>query len=302
MKFRHVLEYVGARTVLAFFRILPVRIGAQIGSAWGAVAFRVDARHRRLALWNLSKSDADRGPAENRRIVGRLYRHLGMMLAEIAHMHRRDEVNAWTSVEGEEHLRAALAKGRGVIIVVAHFGNWELAGAVCALHVPDVRVVAFPQRNPLVDRMICGIREAAGMKVLLTGAAAKPILRAVKENAVIGILADQDVAERGVFVHLLGRPAATSHGPSVLAHRAEAPVLTAFLTRVGPARHHFQYQAEVPMTGDAVADTQAIADRLSAAVREHPDQWLWLHDRWKTVRRPDGSIARERNPPLDFRE
>jgi len=222
VKFRHLFEWLAARAALMVFGFLPLSLSCRVGAAAGWVAFRLDRKHRRLALWNLSQSSANAGPAGNREIVRKLYRHLGMSAAEFAHQSRltRETLGSFVAIEGEEHVRAGLKKGRGVLIAVAHFGNWELAGAACALSGFDVSVVAFPQRNPLADRLINGIRSASGQRVLLTGEAAKPVLKALKANGVVGILADQDVAEHGVFVSLLGRPASTAHGPSILAHRA----------------------------------------------------------------------------------
>jgi Kdo2-lipid IVA lauroyltransferase/acyltransferase len=197
-----------------------------------------------------------------------------------------DELRAAVSVASTEAIDAALARGRGVIIITAHYGNWEYAGASLALLGYPVNVIARDANDPLTRDLTNHARESMGVRVFGRWDA-RPLLKALKSNEVVAILPDQHAKDAPVRGTFLGLPADTATGPATFAMRTGATIIPGFAVR-GPD-DHIEMQVHPPLelvdTGDRDADvatnTQLINDVISAQIRALPDQWLWLHNRWK---------------------
>ncbi len=193
-------------------------------------------------------------------------------------------VAEWIRYEGYEHYEEALSRGRGVLIATAHLGNWELSAYAHALLAAPMNVVVRPLDNPLIDALVERRRALSGNRPIFKKDFARAILKALAANQAVGILADQNASlDSGVFVDFFGVPACASTGLAKLAAHSGAAVIPGFaLWSESERRYVLRFYPPVPMTGDVTRDTQAVQKRIEDAIREYPDQWLWIHRRWKT--------------------
>jgi KDO2-lipid IV(A) lauroyltransferase len=236
------------------------------------------------------------------RLRRQAYLHMGRNLVEFMRLRALspDEVDALVRLEGEEHLRRALAAGQGVIILTAHFGNWELLGArlaqVCGRG--KFHVVAQPQRDERLTRLLDSVRQPHGVTVISRGAAAREVLRALRRGEAVGILLDVDMKESGILVDFLGRPASTAAGPAVFALRTGAAVVPVFALRQPDGSHigRILKPVEIIKRGDAESDIEENTARFSEIigdwVRAYPEQWIWLPDRWRSAAGAEGRPGR----------
>ena len=187
-----------------------------------------------------------------------------------------------------ELLEKARQGGRGAIIATAHFGNWELLGAKIAAWGHPFKALVRRQRNEAVDRLINDHRRAMNIEPLRVGPSVKKALRALRTNAFIAIVADQDAGSRGIFVDFLGRPASSAQGPAAIALKQGCPILLALDVMKSRGRHTVHLESLLP-PGEMTYSpenvrtlTERYSKRLEDYVRQYPDQWLWVHRKWKT--------------------
>jgi KDO2-lipid IV(A) lauroyltransferase len=220
-----------------------------------------------------------------------VYRNVAIVAAEFFDMPSitRENVHEWVAVEGMEHFEAGIAQGKGLLTIIAHFGNWELMPVTAPLFLKPSYIVYRPLDSPVLDNMIEYVRTINGNEMIPKGGSGKRIMELLKENCAIGILSDQNVAAReGVFVDFFGRPACTGVGLAVLALKSEAPVLPMFMARQKSGKYKFILKplVEISRTGDYEADllenTRRFTKVVEKVIREYPDQWFWIHQRWKT--------------------
>ena len=287
-------------------RLLPRRACLWTGQTLGNLAFRVDRKHRRLALANLEKAlGREAGPAERRRIARDSFRHFGRVTADTLKWTRlkaarRQEL---LKVEGDEHIRRALRGGRGVIVFSAHFGNWEVAAQAIAKLGP-LNVVARPLDNPLIEARLAKFRNRLGAKVIPKFQAAKPILQALRRNEIVAILIDQNVLRReAIFVDFFGLAAATTPGLASFYLRTRSPLIPVFchpaphcsyLVRIGPP---LLFEPGGESDQDVLKITQASTKMIEAEIRRKPGLWFWFHNRWKT--RPE--TEKNEEPPAGWK-
>jgi len=200
----------------------------------------------------------------------------------------RENIHRVIRYEGLENYTAAKAKGRGVLVATAHLGNWELSAFAHALMTEPMHIVVRPLDNPRLDAWVERRRALSGNRIIRKKEAAREILRALKAGEAVGILIDQNVvASEGVFVDFFGRKACAGTGFVKLAHHSRAPVIPGFaLWEPKEQMYILRFYPEIEMTGDVAADTQSVHSFLESVIRQYPDQWLWVHRRWKT--RPPG--------------
>jgi len=196
-------------------------------------------------------------------------------------------------VKGIRFLDEALEGGKGLVLVTFHFGNWELVGAYIARLGYPLSVVVQRIHNPFIDKMISNMRQGAGMKTIPRSSALKDSLRALDKNNIVVFLADQDAHDSGVFVPFFHRPASTPRGPAVIALRRDVQAVMSFAVRQedGSFEINFEpiiYKRKYVLEEDIKVFTRTFTNRLEDYVKEYPDQWLWLHRRWKTVAAGDG--------------
>jgi len=200
-------------------------------------------------------------------------------------------VSSWISCEGLENYWAAKRKGRGVLIATGHFGNWELSAFAHAIMTEPMSVMVRPLDNPMIDHLVEERRILSGNSLIYKKEAARTVIKALKNNQAVGILVDQNTSPaEGVFVNFFGKAACAGSAFVKLAYHSKAPVVPGFATWHEPSgRYVLRFYPEVQMSGDVQADTQRIHSLLEDVVREYPDQWMWIHRRWKT--RPPGEEA-----------
>jgi KDO2-lipid IV(A) lauroyltransferase len=293
-RLRNVAEYVLVRAVETCLRCMPLRMALASGRAVGWLAHKVDRRHRRVAeqnaMWALGL-DATAA----RRFVRRVYRNVGMTSVECvllpALMRRRGGIEGLVTIEGGEHVREALAKGRGLIIVTAHIGNWEFSGLAAARLVGSVLSVARTLDNPMLDRYVRGVREQLGQWIVDRRGALRPVVRQLRDGGTVGMLIDQNQRAGGVFVPFFGRLASTVPSAASIALKYGVPVVPGYGLREKGGSHHtvrFEPAFDLVRTGDQDADVAAntamFTRKIEEFIRNDPEQWFWLHSRWR--RRP----------------
>lgn len=265
-------------------------LGAEAaGERLGRALFRASKKHRERALRNLRLAFPELDEAERLSLAKKVFEHFGRVTADFLVSARRkpEELEASMTVEGIEHLDAALAEGKGVIMITGHFGNWERLAAWLSLHGYKLTVVARDARNPALNQLVKELREHTGTQVIPRGDAARPILERLRRNELVGILPDQNTDE--IFVPFFGHPAGTVLGPGVLSERTGAPVVPCWCVWMAPGKYQMIVEpalvadADHPVKGEGVI--RAINASLESIVRRHPEQWLWFHDRWRSARR-----------------
>jgi Kdo2-lipid IVA lauroyltransferase/acyltransferase len=293
---REALEYGFAWTLLAVFGLLPRRMALIAGAAVGAVAWHLLPRLRRTGLRNLELAFPAMPAAERRRLLRQLYRYLGWQLAEFCQMRRYTAENSSQRIryEGLEHYLRARDKGAGVLIVTAHLGAWELSSFWHSLMGYPMTMVIRRLDNPRVDRLVNAIRCLHGNKVVHKDDFARGLLAAMRRGETVGILMDTNMTPpQGVFVPFFGVPACTASGLARVALRTGAAVLPGFMVwQQAEGRYVLRFGEEIPLAQsedderDVVENTARFTAAIEAAIRRYPDQWLWVHRRWKT--RPEG--------------
>lgn len=219
-----------------------------------------------------------------------VFRSVARVLAAVAQVPRLNKQNIHDiiSYEGFEHYEEAKRRGKGVLFATAHLGNWELSAIAHSLMTEPMHVMVRPLDNPHVDALIEARRAWTGNNVIAKKDAVRDILKALKRNEPVGILIDQNVSlAEGTFIDFFGVPACAGTAFARIAFKSGAAVIPGFaLWGEASQKYVLKFYPLVEMTGDAEADTRAIHKVIESVIRQHPDQWLWLHRRWKT--RPPG--------------
>lgn len=240
---------------------------------------------------NLAAALPDLDPRERRRLCRRAFQHLGLVAVELAGI-LRQPLSAWLDrirLEGLEHLDEAMKAHGRALGLSAHLGNWEMLSVAHRLTPYSLAVVVRPLDSPALQALAERARLKTGVEVISKRRALAPVLSALAAGKIVGILLDQNASRReGVFVPFFGRPASTSRALAVLALRTGTPIVPIFARRDRDGRHRVIIEPPLatPSTGDrarAVIElTAACAGAIERAVRQAPEQWLWMHDRWRT--------------------
>ena len=260
------------------------------------LAYLLVGRFRRVAERNLTLAMPELSAAEHRRIARGVFRNLGRMLAEFAHFphYTRENVARVIAYDGFENYAEGVRRGRGVLFLTGHLGAWELGAFAQSVYGYPLHVVIRALDNPYLNELVNSHRTLAGNRIIEKRDFLRGILEALKNGQTVGILMDQNSSEQeGVFVPFFGVPACTASGFAKIALRTEAAVVPAFAfwdRERGRYRLRFDPPLDLVRTGDPEEDvranTQLFMRVLEQHIRRHPDQWLWIHRRWKT--RPPG--------------
>jgi KDO2-lipid IV(A) lauroyltransferase len=284
------LEAGLARSLIATLEFSPRPLADWLGARTAGLLDRAVPRLRRIADRNLSFAYPERDPAWRKRTIDGVFASIGRVLVAFARFPQITKANVaeWIRYEGFEHYEAAKARGNGVLFATAHLGNWELSAYAHALLTEPMNVVVRPLDNSRIDDLVERRRSLSGNILLSKRDFARSILHALRENEPVGILVDQNSsADNGAFVPFFGVPACANLTFAKLAARSGAAVIPGFAVWSAEERRYIlRFYPAVEMTGDAVEDTSSIQHAIEVAVRETPDQWLWIHRRWKT--RPEG--------------
>jgi KDO2-lipid IV(A) lauroyltransferase len=270
---------------------LPLPVARAIGAGLGQLAYGLVGSRRRVALANLDLALEPRLPSSARRLIARQnFRHLGVTAAECCRLFfgPHGELLDGVRVEGEEHLKAALAEGRGALCLTAHFGNWELLAAAHSRMGVQLSVVVRPLDNPGLEALLARGRERTGLRIIPKRQAVRGVREALARGECVGILLDQNAGRDGVFVPFFGHLASTSRSLAVLALKTRAPVVPGFIRRLPTGEHRVTVEPPLALTitGDHARDVEVNSALFTATIERHvdahPDQWFWVHRRWKT--------------------
>lgn len=289
---RQIIEYYGLRGLATGVGFLPTEQARALGKRLGRVWYRFDARHRQVALENLSRAfDGQKSPAEIESIAKRTFEQFGVTAVEVCQLAslERSQLIDWVKVEGEDNFWEAYGAGKGILMLTGHFGNWELMGMLPSARQVPVTVVARHSDNVALERELVRLRGRFGNRVIYKRAALRETIRVLRDGGVVGILIDQNVAEReGVFVEFFGQLACTTPTMALLALKTEARVVPTFCVRTPGGGHRVivEPSLHIERTGDlerdVVTNTQRFTEVIERYVRQYPDHWLWMHRRWKT--------------------
>lgn len=284
------LEYFGVTVLAAICRVLPLSVvrGIATGISW--ILSRILKLRQNVALDNLRQSFPEKSESELHDVYSRCWKHLvrvGFEMARLPRMNKRF-IDRWIDLAQHTAFTEAFERGKGAIVVSGHFGNWEWMGGCMTILGYSLSYVVTSQANPLVEKWLDSIRRSAGAEIIPRRDAARGVLKALKRNRAVAILCDQDAGDAGVFVPFFNRPASTPRGPALFHLKTGAPIFfgTAHCDQNG--RYHVKFEAMHfnNLTGERMHDeksiTAQITEQLESEIRQHPEQWLWLHRRWKT--------------------
>ena len=280
------LEYWMALAVVEALARTPLPVAHFLSRGCTGLLDMVLPRLRRVAMANLAMALPELDRREHRRITDGVFRSIARLLVTFARFPQINAANIgdWIRYEGFEHFEAAQQRGRGVLFATAHLGNWELSAFAHALMAAPMYVVIRPLDNPKIDALVERRRTLSGNHLISKREYARGILKALRENQAVGILVDQNAAlEDGAFVDFFGVAACAGTGFAKLAARSGAEVIPGFALWLPEERKYvLRFYPPIEITGDAERDTRELHRRLEAVIRAYPDQWLWIHRRWKT--------------------
>ena len=284
--------YLSLRTILGIGSRIPPRLARTLGQGLSTLAFRVMGRSRQRIDTHLEIAFPELSQEQRDTISRDCSRHFGLMVAEIAWLWRAQpvDVESVCEIQGLEHVDQALQEGRGAIMATGHCGNWEILSARLPIGGVPLTGIARELDDPRLDRLITQLRTRFGAEMILRGpAAGREILRQLNNNRLVALLIDQDIrGVPGVFAPFFGRPAWTPSGVAMFALKRKIHVLSGFIHRRQDGSHKAVIHPPLPMPADGTFDdkVQELTASANAAierqVRSFPEQWVWMHRRWRT--------------------
>lgn len=293
---REWLEYAAAWLGIKALGSLPRRAARFIGACFAMIAFAIRTPLRRAAEFNLRLAFPDWTDAQRKQVIRGMIRQVGWMAGEFSQFPKftRENIGRIVTLEGEENFECARARGKGVLFLTGHMSAWELAPFAHALYGHSLHFLVRPVANRRVDMLVNSYRCRSGNAPIEKNRAARAILKVLADGGTVGILADHNTAlEESVFVDFFGMAASTTSGLARVALRTHAAVVPGFLRWDAASEKYilsFARALELARSGDEERDVMENTARftkvIEAFVRANPDQWLWVHKRWKT--RPPG--------------
>lgn len=261
----------------------------RIGMRLGRMAFRLVKSRRERTLSNLRMAFPEKTEHERHDIAQNVFEHFGLLTCDFMGNPKRtpEQMFASTTVDGYPSLHDVIPLDTAVVLATAHFGNWERLARYLVVSGYKLSVVMRDANDDQLNDMVIDIRRAVGVGIIARGTAARAVLTKLKANEMTGILADQNATD--AFLPFFGHPCGTVLGPAVLAKRAKAMIVFCFYYRTGPNEYHCRVPAVLtPDQIESMTPEEIMAQynaQLEAIIREHPEQFLWLHNRWKSARR-----------------
>jgi len=303
---RHRLEYALAWCVVKTIGALPRPLARLVGVTLGQLIYLLHGKLRRVGMRNLAIAFPEKTAAERRKIVRKVFTSLGRQFAEVCLFptYTSENVSRIVAYDGYENFDRASQRGKGVLFLTGHIGGWELSAFAHSLYGHPLHFVMRPLDNPYLDDLVRRYRTMHGNTPILKDNPVRELLRAMKAGATVGILMDTNMTPpEGVFVDFFGVPACTASGLARIALRTDAAVVPGF-TVWDPVLRKYRLRFEPPVTlirtgnndADIVANTALFTKVIEDVVRRYPDQWLWVHRRWKT--RPPGQPSLYSNQSL----
>jgi KDO2-lipid IV(A) lauroyltransferase len=291
-KIRRLISYVFVKSLMLLAQAMPRKAGLALFGSLGALAYYLLPRSRGVAWSNLRLVFEDGlSEAELKRIARASFVSMGRFAFDVARLpvETGESIARIVRVTGEVHLERALSKGNGVIALTGHIGNWEMMGAYFALRGYPINVVATTLRDNKLNDIINQIREGSGMKVLERRKGTMGAMRSLKRGEVLGVLIDQDTSVQSVEVDFLGVRAKTAVGPVRLSAKTGAAILPAAMLMTDDGKYHVEIREPLCVVGEPRAvleDVSACSRAVEEFILKQPEQWVWMHKRWKSVR-PD---------------
>jgi Kdo2-lipid IVA lauroyltransferase/acyltransferase len=286
--------YIILKGFSLFANLLSEDIALWIGRRIGSLVYYLDWEHRIVAYQNLRIAfGGEKSQKEMRAIAKRSLQNVGMTVMEFFRIPGMDQeaYERKVSVEGLEEALKLLEKKKGGLLLIGHFGNWELMGFMAKVIGHPILAIAKPLRQKRIDQWVIEIRKKAGLEIIPPDDGRRKVLTALSQNKLVAILVDQRAKRsRGVWVDFFGKKAPTATGLAFLALRSGAPVVPAFMIRNGFRSHRLLVQKPVELvaTGnlerDVEINTQRFTHILESMVRQYPEHWLWIHRRWERKR------------------
>ncbi len=292
---RHRIEYAAAAGLLKGLGWLPHPLSRGVCAVLAALSYLFWPRLRRVGLFNLRLAFPEWSERARRRVLSSLFQNFGRMLADFAHFPRwhRENIERLVVYDGFEHFERARKQGKGVLFLTAHFSNWELSSFAHGLYGFPCNFVIRRLDNPLIDALVNRYRSSSGGKAIEKQDFARQVLRAFERGEAVGVLIDQNMLpSEGAFVYFFGRPACTTTGPARVARRTGVPIvfgLVVWDSQMGKYRLRFDPVDWVKRDDpeeEILANTANFTKLVEDYARRYPDQWLWVHRRWKS--RPPG--------------
>jgi KDO2-lipid IV(A) lauroyltransferase len=293
---RYWLEFLPVWLIAQTLRWLPRPVARAVAGGIAMLVYRFHPRLRRVGIRNLELAFPEKSPEEREQIVKGVYRSLGRLLAEVPKFpdYTLENVERIAVYDGLDNYLAARDRGKGVLFLTAHLGGWEIGSFVHSLHGHWLNIVARRLDNPLLERWVLRLRSLHGNKIHDKDEYARGLLAAMRHGETVGALMDTNMTPpQGVFVNFFGLPACTAAGIARVAMHTGAAVVPAFtIWDEALDKYRIRFEPAIPTVcsgddeADVVANTQSYTAAIEQAVRAHPEQWLWVHRRWKT--RPEG--------------
>jgi len=280
--FEHLLKLIG---------LFPRKLAQRIADLLGGILFSVVKKHRRIAIDNLTYAFGhEKQPQEIKKIARQVFINLVKVVFEIGwSLHLKEyQLAEHFKIDGYHHIRNAYEKGKGVLVLTAHFGNWELLTVIGKLIKFNINIVVRPLDFKPLDHFIFNLRTRFGGKIIPKERSIHTIIRSLHQGEIVVLLMDQNVDwYEGVFVDFMGHRACTSKGLALLALKTGVPVVPVFMVREKlKFRAEFGPEIVTVKTGDRQKDiesnTQEYNRVIENFIRRYPDQWFWVHQRWKT--------------------
>lgn len=282
--FRERALYRGLVAVNAIAQRLPLRVAQFLGRRLGTLAWHVARGERRKALRNIAIAFPDWPERRRRDAIRAMFRHLGMMVFELAWLPNLT-LDRRSQFEGHDRLLQIIDSGRGVVIFTAHCGNWEWLSYATGLLGRPVSVLQRERDSPEMNRYITGLRAKANVHTIDrgSGSSARDMIQAIRRGGILAFVIDQNIRTESVKVPFFGKPALTPIGPAKLAVRTEAVVIPAVAERLPDGNHRLQFlePIECRRDDDPVALTARVTKTIEEHIRRVPEQWVWMHDRWR---------------------
>ena len=302
-KIRDDIFYVLVVLFIAILRLLPRKPALMLMKFLGRLAFHLSKGPRQRTIDHLSMVyGADQDPAEIENMARRVFIHLATAAGDMLRMPNiiRNGINRLVKTKGTEHLDRAFRAGKGMILLTCHLGNWEILGAWLAQNNYPMKVIGTTLFDPRLDRILVDIRNKSGNTNIARGKSTREIIRTLKKGDAVGMLIDQDTKSQGTFVNFFGKQAHTPTGPAVLARRLNVPLIPVFMY----LQEDLTYQLEclppldLVKTADEESDitinTQKCSDAYETMIRRYPEQWVWMHKRWKTRPEQFARVAQDK--------
>jgi Kdo2-lipid IVA lauroyltransferase/acyltransferase len=284
------LVYLAVRILVCIIQALPFDAGCQFARFLGWLAYKVDKRHRLVATENLQKAfPGVRSDVEVDTMVRDVYRHFCTLLIEIMHMPRRYHLHNYKQhvvLYEQKRMVKLLLSGRGVLFITGHFGNWEMGGYVLGMFGFRAHAIARPLDNPYLDDFLRSFRERTGQKLIAKRGEFDKLDSVLAGGGLVATLADQDAGQRGLFIDFFGRPASTHKAVALMALEHKVPMVVIGTPKLDGQYHIWPidiiYPEDYQKTPDAVkAITQRFTTGLEQMIRKAPEQYFWVHRRWK---------------------